>query len=211
MKPIATLLCSILVSAANCFAQHFEMKDNTATKKGFVIGYAERLKKEAHILTYKEPGDKGSITYGDPVAVTFNGQQIYRPGEITESPQPYTGNATIQEYLLNNSIKELGMLPDGTYVLHIDHILIDTTGKVVSYHYLGIRDREMIVTEYQSQIIANRVDYLMNAMPPLSPGYLDGTKVPVLMDILVEGYEIEVKNYLVSYKKIWDNKHIYEY
>lgn len=133
------MLFILLLSTAYSHGQNFDMASDMAIKKGNIIKNSERKQREAYMFTSAEPGDKGGVSFGDSVAVTLNGIQIYRPWDVTESAIPYPGNETIQEYLLHNLKKELGMLPDGTYQLHIDNILIDTTRTVVSYYYLGIR------------------------------------------------------------------------
>jgi hypothetical protein len=134
------------------------------------------------------------ITKKDPVPLKMNGAKIYKVDELSKEPRFNSKDYTIITYLFkclgaatgNNSDPKT-KLPDGSYNLNIDNIVIGPDGHVVYYTFGGISKAEFSfdyktpIPEERKKAIDKRIESILKNATGV-PGMVNGKKVPVVIN-----------------------------
>lgn len=120
----------------------------------------------------------------------------------------------IKEYLLSNMKDEIAKLDDGSYVLHLDNIVMDERGAIVYYEYNGLtgakpfaqappgQEEKNIAPEVSKSTndeFGKKVSALMENAPLHGPANFKGYPVPYLINSIAFWNSFTVKNHkLVS-------------
>jgi len=195
----ALMLVCVLVYPMYSFCQKGA---NPITYRGNTFEYGPRPNEEVEYLTDAATGKPaGSITRRDSIPAKMNGNRIYRPGELTTQPEYLT--ESIHSYLFRKIKPTLNDLPDGTYSLDINNIVIDTTGKIVYYDGIGLSHYTDTGALAISNILRMQIDDALYYAPTAIPGTKDSKNVAVLSDIYFMKYAIEVKEHNTIIKQTW--------
>lgn len=182
----------------------FETKEEASFEKGETINPATG-QQQTHI----------SASF--PIPVKMNGKKIYTITEIPGKP-PKLGdlanNAStltsqvLKDYLLTKMDKELQLLDDGIYYVHITNIVVDETGKIVYYNFQGITKGQEVSKDGNSPEVrlappiqssfAQAIEKLIDMAPLHDPAVVEGREVPSLIDgIAFMNYFVVKKHKLV--------------
>jgi bla regulator protein blaR1 len=200
--PLA-MVCIICFSK-NSFSKRNERNGNIVQYRGNTFEYSAKQRFDTVLLTDPVTGQQsGKVVKHDPIPEKMNGNRIYLPSELSSQPQSYAQNGSIPDYLFKNLSKYLDKLPDGTYRLDINNIVIDPNGKIVYFEGIGLCRTTDTRALGMKELIAQKTDDILNNAPALKPGKANGHSVPVLSDIIFMAYEIEVKDHQTSVTQIW--------
>lgn len=188
--PLAII--SIVCFSKNSFAHKFEKNGNIVTYRGntFELG-PERI----DTMQLEDPVNGEILTKyikSSPQPEKMNGRKIYRGYDLPEpgplgSPTNYKagidGNG-IKIYLLSNLKAELATLPDGSYYVGVNNVVLDEKGKIVYYDNGGIEPsvtNNAKVPQATTDKILKKIGELLDDAPAHTPGIFNGQEVPFMV------------------------------
>jgi len=121
-----------------------------------------------------------------PIAI--NGKKIYNNAEVTTAVErrndiiPFS----FEEYVLNKIKPDLKTLPDGSYYLHLDNIVVDKRGNVQYYSVDTL------------SVLRNAVAKAMKG-PLFVPARVGHKKVAAIYESYTSSFEIVVKSHEVTF------------
>jgi hypothetical protein len=200
--PLA-LVC-IFCFSKNSFSKKFDKKGNIVTYRRNTFEYGEKPRFDTFTLVEPVTGKTATkVTKRDPLPEKMNGNKIYSTDELTAQPQSYAQNGSLVDHVFRKLSKDFGKLPDGTFRLDINNIIIDEHGKIVYYEGIGLCRATNNDAYKMKEAIANRIDEVLNNAPNLKPGKVGKNNVAVLSDISFMMYEVEVKDHQATIRQVW--------
>ena len=197
------ILVCIVCFSKNSFSKKFEKNGNVVTYRGNKFELSKPFFDSITLIDPVTAKEIGKVVKHDPIPEKMNGTQIYRTNELTTPPQPYAENGSITDYLFRQLSKDLNRLPDGTYRIDINNIVLDQKGKIVYYEGIGLCHTDNTKAISMKELITPKIDNILHDMPALKPGKVNSNAVIVMSDISFMAYEIEVKNHKTTIKQIW--------
>jgi len=202
-KPIVLLLAAHLCLLA-ASAQNIAGDPDIIMMNGYTF---ERPKATTDTLEMEDPVTGEHIykyvtrTYPP---TTINGARIYKHAEVIVAPEPHSDGAFLEQYVLKGLVPLIGQLPDDTYALDIEHVVVSKTGKVVYYTCDGIRN---CVAQHTTAASINdaaisKVKELMLTAPVFNTGSTGGEQVPYFSEAFTHTCVIKVKDRRWSFEKM---------
>jgi|GEM_PF-3146866 len=172
---------------------------NEVTYNGNVIAFSDKRPDDTTEVYNSETGEPAIvITTYEPVPATLNGEMIYRQPEPGDNPD-YINVATkaagitdkaLKKDLLDRLGHELAKLEDGEYVISLQYIILDKSGKVAYFEISemaqvvlqdGRQERIPLKQDLQNEL-TKKIRVIMNELPAYEPAGKDGKNVSVMID-----------------------------
>lgn len=134
--------------------------------------------------------------------VVANGEPIYHYADVTKHSEQRRDREPLEDYILHKLAKRLKALPDGSYRIKMDNMVVNKDGEIVYYELDGIvgidghawyRDA-MFVPATIKLPIDNEVKAIVNNAPSLKPAKINGKRVYYFADVYLGDIIIDMKD-----------------
>ncbi len=202
-KPIVLLLVAHVCSLA-AYAQNNAADPDIVITNGYTF---ERPKPTLDTQVLEDPVNGKMIikrftrTYPP---ITINGARIYKRSEVNVNPAPHSDGVLLEQHVLKGLVPLFDQLSDDTYVLEIEHVVLDKTGKVAYYACAGIRNcvSQHKTPENINEAVISKVKELMKSAPVFCTASNGSEQVPYLTEAFTHTYFIKVKDRKWSFEKV---------
>ncbi|MBK7763284.1 MAG: hypothetical protein IPI46_07905 [Bacteroidetes bacterium] len=147
----------------------------------------------------------------DIMPIAINGQpiignesQYFMPHVDTKYSMPIVLGPEIdpEAYLFTKLNDQLNKLEDGTYVLHVDRLVIDTKGMVAYYEnpgfdlFMGSSEKLPVIKDEIKQGVEQKMIELLNGSLQCKPAHKNGK--PLNVRLPLNKYQINVKGHMAK-------------
>jgi hypothetical protein len=182
---IKTLVLSVAVLSAviiprAAFSQLSPQNGGWVTRNGNAFEMSAAHRDTIVLVNPVTDEEEIKIREIDAQPVKMNGIKIVRKAD--KAPYFTAPDKNIGSYLIKRIDRELAQLPDGTYVLQLNNVIIDEKGRVVYFDYGGLKPADSKGAQSIDEILQNnirtKVQELMSKAPAYIPAALNGQNVP---------------------------------
>ena len=201
--PLALVCVACFTKSA--FSQKFVKNGNVVTYRGNRFEMSDTRTDTISMTDPVSGKEIMQVATRNAIPVKVNNEKIYNSDEVTSRAASFSANGSLEDYLFKHLATELDKLPDGTYVLDLYNIVLDSKGRIVFYEYNGITnyDNKGTIPAEIMKAIDKKIDPALYGAPAMKPAKIDGKGVYALTDILLSLYKVEVKNHRSSHRKAY--------
>lgn len=183
-----SLIKLVVVLILSCVSQTLKASDGgeIITFKGNTIEFSD---KPTIDTIYIEDPITGEITMQltklVPAPIKLNGEAIYPYHELKRNTDkgitkpPGVTLTVLKTYLLTNMDGFISELPDGTYHLNMDHIIIDKEGRIVYYKVGNLQYRKPHTYKFEkvgndlSELFSRNAEKVLSESPKYDAAYYE--------------------------------------